>query len=81
MTNSNFTRPSFTKRSAAISAATALSSLADSALSEEKLGAHWKASLEDPVRHMITGQPHTLPVLSQPRAPPLLPMSEGSMSI
>ncbi|MHC4538425.1 MAG: hypothetical protein ACYS74_01425 [Planctomycetota bacterium] len=64
MTNSNFTRRSFIKRSAAISAATALSSLADSALSEEKLGAHWKASLEDPVRRMITGQPDLDSILS-----------------
>ena len=64
MTNMSVTRRSFIKQGAAISAVTVLSSLADSALSKEKLSASWKASLEDPVRRMMTGQPDLDSILS-----------------
>ena len=64
MRNSNVTRRSFIKQSAAISAATVLSSVRVSALSEEKPVTHWKTSLEDPVHRMITGQPDLDSILS-----------------
>lgn len=64
MINANLTRRSFIKQGAVISAATVLSSVTVSALSEENPITHWKSSLEDPVRHMVIGQPDLDSILS-----------------
>jgi hypothetical protein len=64
MINANLTRRSFIKQGAVISAATVLSSVTVSALSEENPITHWKSSLDDPVRHMVIGQPDLDSILS-----------------